>query len=84
MDLLLELLLVLLLLLLLYVLYHVDIGGHEAPLRPGPSYNPYRSARTGPSDASEPGRSSAALERTFLALTGSLAPTLKKIAELRV
>ena len=45
--------------------------------------NPYRSARTGPSDASGPGRSSAALERTFLALTGSLAPTLKKIAELR-
>ena len=46
-------------------------------------YNPYRSARTGPSDASEPGRSSAALERTFLALTGSLAPTFKKIVELR-
>ena len=46
-------------------------------------YNPYRSARTGPSGASGPGRSSAALERPFLALTGSLAPTLKKIAELR-
>ena len=44
---------------------------------------PYRSARTGPSGTSEPGRSSAALERPFLALTGSLAPTLKKIAELR-
>ena len=37
----------------------------------------------GPSESSGPGRSSAALERPFLALTGSLAPTLKKIAELR-